>query len=132
MADSLDPRIPSNMHVDPHTEVDIGGGVMVDAGVIDLVNYVNTIPGVRTNNSCQGDPRDDVWLFGWQMGYVAFDVDSLEVLQALARRVFDWNEPYRSDIWTHAMVDGHVSHSIWWTNGPESAAKLLAHLKAHP
>ena len=37
-----------------HRQVPIQVTVDVDEGIVDLVLYLNTIPGVRTHASCQG------------------------------------------------------------------------------
>lgn len=38
----------------PHKTIPIQVWVDVDEGIADFVKYLNTIPGIRTNASCQG------------------------------------------------------------------------------
>ncbi len=38
----------------PHATVPLPVWVDIDVGIVDLVRYLNTIPGVRTHTSCQG------------------------------------------------------------------------------
>ncbi len=41
----------------PHRTVPVQVWADIDEGIADLVRYLNTIPGVRTDASCEGTPK---------------------------------------------------------------------------
>jgi hypothetical protein len=51
-------------------KIDSGKSIEVDTGVIDLIKLMNSIPGIETKGSCQGDDSN--------YGYVQFMPDDTE------------------------------------------------------
>lgn len=72
-------------HMDLHAYDTVtihGEAVKVDKGIVDLVLWVNSLPGVKTYNSCQGDPEqcsDDA--------FVTFDCEISESLREICNFV---------------------------------------------
>lgn len=99
---------PMNNHMDIHPAREInlhGQYVMVDLGILDLVQWINRIPGVVSHTSCQGcapdSCSDDAFI-----GFTTGDETGVEAIEPIMN--FIGGVGFIED---HDVRDGRH----WWT-----------------
>lgn len=106
-----------------HSTVDVPGiADGIDVEVVELVKILNTIPGVSTASSCQGNPGELDGVNGY-MGHVCIKLEDEESWQDIADFMFGDLLPLvahlNDDIGVHVdwVTGASDQNGEWWFNG---------------
>ena len=99
-----------------------GQSVAIDKGVVDLITLINSIPGIETNGSCQGEEPN--------YGYVQFMPDgtagqahaSLYFMYHMLKHMHAAWVKHRHAMWEHEQSTGSEHPDAYKFNSPPSWA----------